>query len=163
MSKKVSLEDRAEISDVLARYCFFVDEGRSDAWADLWTDDGVFVGIAPEPIEGREALKMIPGWSLSGGCRHKLVNLILEYGDTDNDMVVRCYNLVTGWLNDASFNSFAVARYTLVRVGDTWKIKSNRVRMLMPAGYDPAGYPEGFPYPANQPTHWPPIKAKVPA
>jgi 3-phenylpropionate/cinnamic acid dioxygenase small subunit len=158
MARKVTLEDRAEVQDVLARYCWHVDEGDSDAWADLWTEDGVFAGVTRDPLRGREALKMVPGWSLSGGCRHKLVNLIIEYGDNTDEIVVRCYNFVSSWLDDAKFNSFAVARYHLVRRGDTWKIKSNRVRMLLPKGYDPNGYPEGFPYPANQPTtKFPPI------
>ncbi|HEY3695853.1 nuclear transport factor 2 family protein [Phenylobacterium sp.] len=157
MGGKVTLEDRAEVSDVLARYCFFVDEGESDAWTDLWTEDGVFAGVTPEPIRGREALKQVPVWSLSGGCRHKLVNPILEYGDTDDEMIVRCYNFVTAWLNDASINSLAVARYHLLRRGDTWKIRSNQVRMQTPAGSDTNNYPEGFPYPANQPTKFPPI------
>jgi 3-phenylpropionate/cinnamic acid dioxygenase small subunit len=157
MGKKLTLADRAEVTDVLARYCWHVDEGDSDDWADLWTEDGVFAGVTPDPIRGREALKQVPIWSISGGCRHKLVNLIPEYGDTEDEVIVRCYNFVTSWLNDATFNSLAVARYHLVRRGDTWKIKSNRVRMMMPAGYDPKNYPEGFPYPANQPTKFPPI------
>lgn len=157
MGKKVTLEDRAEISDVLARYCFFVDEGESDAWADLWTEDGVFAGVTREPIRGREALRQVPVWSLSGGCRHKLVNMIPEYGESEDEMIVRCYNFVTSWLDDARFNSLAVARYHLVRQGDTWKIKSNQVRMMMPAGHAPNMHPEGFPYPANQPTRFPPI------
>ena len=157
MGKKVTLEDRAEVQDVLARYCFFVDEGEADAWADLWTPDGVFAGVSPQPIVGREALKSVPPTSLAGGCRHALANLIIEYGDSDDDIVVRCYNLVTAWLKDAELNCLAVARYHLVRRGDTWKIKSNAVRMQMPAGF-PAGYhPAGFPYPANQPTVYPPL------
>jgi 3-phenylpropionate/cinnamic acid dioxygenase small subunit len=158
MGKKVSLEDRAEVMDVLARYCWHVDEGDADEWADLWTEDGVFAGVTPQPIRGREALKAVPGWSLSGGCRHKLVNAVLDYGENTDEMIVRCYNFVTGWLGDAKFNSLAVARYHLVRRGDTWKIKSNQVRMQMPAGADPNNYPEGFPYPANEKTtRFPPI------
>lgn len=157
MQKKMSLEDRAEIMDVLARYCFFVDEGASAEWVDLWTEDGVFAGVTPEPLRGREALAMVPGWSLSGGCRHKVVNVIPEYGDTTDEAIVRCYNFVSSWLGDASFNSLAVARYHLVRRGDTWKIKSNQVRMLLPTGFNPEQYPKGFPLPANQPTTWPPL------
>jgi hypothetical protein len=35
MGKKLTLADRAEVTDVLARYCWHVDEGDSDDWADL--------------------------------------------------------------------------------------------------------------------------------
>jgi hypothetical protein len=161
MRKKVSLEDRAEVSDVLARYCFFVDEGEADAWADLWTEDGVFAGVSPEPIIGREALKNVPVWSQMGGCRHKMANVIMEYGDSDDQIIVRCYNFVTSWLTDATINSLAVAKYDLRRSGDTFKIKSNAVRMQMPAGYAPGQHPAGFPYPADQPTRWPPLTPSV--
>jgi len=154
---KVTAEDRCEVSDVLARYCFFVDEGEVDEWVDLWTEDGVFAGVTPHQLKGREALRQVPGWALSGGSRHKLVNLIMDYGQTSDEMTVRCYNFVTGWLGDARFGTLAVAKYRLVRRGDTWKIKSNQVRMLTPAGFDPARLPEGFVYPADQPTRYPPL------
>jgi 3-phenylpropionate/cinnamic acid dioxygenase small subunit len=157
MPKKVTVEDRLEAFDVLARYCFFCDEGDSQAWVDLWTEDGVFAGVAPEPIRGREALWQVPITSLSGGSRHKLVNLICEYGDTPDDMIVRGYNFVTSWIDGANFACNAVVRYHLVRRGDTWKIKSNRVRLQVPAGYPDGRLPPGYPYPANQPTVFPEI------
>jgi hypothetical protein len=157
MNAKVSLQDWVDVNDLLARYCFFVDEGESDAWADLWTEDGVFAGVTRDPVRGREALKQVPKWAISGGSRHKLVNLIIEYGETKDDIIVRGYNFVTGWLGGPRFGAMAVVRYHLVRKGGEWKIKSNQARMQLPEGYDPNGYPEGFPYPANQPTRFPPL------
>lgn len=151
-TKKVSLQDWVDTYDLLARYCYFVDEGECEAWVDLWTEDGVFAGVMPEPVRGREALKQVPIWSISGGSRHKLVNLIIEYGESKDEITVRCYNFITAWLGDAKIGGMAVARYQLVRTGDGWKIKSNQVRMQTPAGVDPNRFPEGFPYPANQPT-----------
>ena len=99
----------------------------------------------------------VPAWSLSGGCRHKLVNLVMDYGDSTDELIVRGYNFVTSWKDDAKFNSMVVARFHLVRRDRRWKIKSNACRMQAPAGYDPANYPAGFPYPADQPTRWPPL------
>jgi hypothetical protein len=157
MTKIVSLEDRAKVEDLLARYCFFVDEGESDAWADLWTEDGIFAGATPKPVAGREALKGVPIWSQSGGCRHSLVNLIMDYGETNDEMIVRGYNLVTNWLDDAKLGVLSVVRYHLVRRGDIWKIKSNAVRNLVPTNRPPGDLPEGFPYPSDQPTRFPPL------
>jgi hypothetical protein len=154
--KKVSVEDRLEVNDLLARYCWHVDEGDCDAWADLWTEDGVFAGVTPEPIRGREALKQVPAWSLSGGSRHNLINVIPEYGATEDEITVRAYNLVFSWMNAGAINCNAVALYKLVRRNGEWKIKSNQVRMQVPPNA-PQQLPAGFPTPADQPTTWPPI------
>lgn len=157
MRKKITLEDRAEITDLLARYCWHVDEGEAAEWADLWIEDGVFAGIAREPLRGREALMSVPVWALSVGARHKLQNVVMDYGSTDDEMVVLAYNFVTSWLGDAKFGTLALARYLFVRAGDTWKIKSNQVRLLAPADFDTDALPDGFPTPANTPTTWPPL------
>jgi hypothetical protein len=152
--KKVSVEDRLEVYDLLARYCWHVDEGDAEAWADLWTEDGAFSGVSAETIRGREALKHVPGNSLSGGTRHNLINVIMDYGDTTDDMIVRGYNLVHSWMAGGAVACNAVVKYHLVRRGDTWKIKSNQARLQVPPG-SPNQLPPGFPTPANQPTTWP--------
>jgi 3-phenylpropionate/cinnamic acid dioxygenase small subunit len=154
--KKVSVEDRLEVNDILARYCWHVDEGDAEEWADLWTEDGVFAGVTPEPIRGREQLKFVPGTSLSGGCRHNLINVVIDYGDTEDEITVRCYNLVFSWMAGGAINCNAVALYKLVRRGDTWKIKSNQVRLQLPPNA-PQQLPPGFPTPANQKSTWPPL------
>ena len=154
MTKKVSVEDKLDAYDLLARYCFFVDEGDQDAFADLWTEDGEFAGVSPETIRGREGLRGVPLTSIAGGCRHKLVNLIIEYGDSENDMIVRGYNFVTSWMAGGAAVCNAVVKYHLVRRGDGWKIRSNQARLLVGPGH-PGGLPPGFPYAANQPTRWP--------
>jgi hypothetical protein len=154
--KKVSIADRTEAMEVLARYCWHVDEGDAEEWADLWTEDGVFAGVTPEPIRGREALKHVPGTSLAGGSRHNLTNLICDYGDTEDEMTVRGYNVVFSWMAGGAIVCNAVALYKLVRRGDTWKIKSNQVRMQVPPN-SPQQLPAGFPTPANQKSTWPPL------
>ncbi|MBX3511491.1 MAG: nuclear transport factor 2 family protein [Hyphomonadaceae bacterium] len=157
MPEKLSLSDRADITDLLARYCVYLDEGEADAWLDLWLDDGVFAGASPQPLRGRQALAQLPVRSLSTGSRHLLGNIVADYGASKDEIVVRCYNLVTSWLGGGRFNSMAIARYELVRVGDSWKIRSNRIRRMMPGEPDPNMFPEGFCYPADQPTKFPPV------
>lgn len=155
--RKIAIEDRMEITDVLARYCWHVDEGETEEWVDLWTDDGVFAGISKEPKRGREQLKEVPPRALAAGSRHKVVNLLMEYGDTDDDIIVRGYSLVTSWLAEPAFICNSVVRYHMVREGDTWKIKSNQVRNLISSLVPRDDLPPGFPTPANQPTTWPPL------
>lgn len=154
---KVSVEDTISAFDVLARYCWYVDEGDGEAWAALWTPDGVFAGATPEPIRGHEALKKIPETSLRAGARHKHANLFADYGESADDLIVRGYNLVTSWLNDPKMTSIGVARYHLVRRGDTWKIKSKSTRMIVSKDFPTDGMPDGFPLPADQPSRWPPL------
>jgi hypothetical protein len=157
MPRKVSTDDRVEAFDVLARYCWYVDEGDGEAWADLWTPDGVFAGAASHPIRGREAFKQIAASSLGGAFRHQHSNLFADYGETENDLIVRGYNLVTSWLNEPQLVSMGVARYHLIRSGDTWKIKSKATRMLVRNDYPVERLPPGFPIPANLATTWPPL------
>jgi hypothetical protein len=55
----ISTEDYVAVSDHLARYCWGVDEGDEDGWIALWTEDGVFTGVTPEPVVGRENLRQV--------------------------------------------------------------------------------------------------------
>jgi hypothetical protein len=159
MTKRFSVEDRGDITDVLARYCWTVDEGDGEGYASLWTEDGVFAGIMPQPVRGRADLAKVPTTSLMGGCRHVLVNVYMEYGETTDEAIIHAYNFVSGWHPEARFQTMAICKLHLVRRPDGWKIRSNQARLL-PATSDPnpMGQPEGFPYPANQATtKFPPL------
>ena len=85
-------EDLEAIRQLLARYCFSIDARDADAWAALFTEDGIFHYALGEPLVGRTALRefmaMVPG------DRHHLTrNEIIEL---DGDRArVRAYALVT--------------------------------------------------------------------
>src|SRR5215471_5370613 len=66
-------EDRAAISDLLARYCHNFDRGDADGVAGLFTDDGVFdLGVAGfDPVEGREVIREFVG-SVPAGMMHHM-------------------------------------------------------------------------------------------
>ena len=49
------LEDLHEIGQLRAHYCQYLDDGRWDDLADLFTEDGSFVGLST--ATGREALR----------------------------------------------------------------------------------------------------------
>lgn len=130
----VSTDDYASISDFMARYCWLVDEGDGDGWAALWTEDGVFAGAMPEPVAGREALRMIPlgSGSKDGPMRHMVVNLACDYRDSGRDEVAaQYYNFVTDWSDGGSMRCIALSRIVLTRNGKSWLIRrSDNVLMM---------------------------------
>ena len=156
MSKeKVSVEDRLDAYDLLARYCLLIDEGDSEGWLALWEEDGVFVGTRNEAVCGHEGLRSAPAMNLAAGIRHYMTNLACEYGATRDDMIVRGYNLIVSWLAEPKLFGNAVVRYHLVRRANGWKIKSNQVRLQVPPGFPADRLPEGFPIPNNEATRFP--------
>lgn len=154
---KVTTDDRLDACDVLARYCFLLDEGDADGWVSLWEEDGVFIGTRSEAVRGHAALRSAAALTLAGGMRHYITNIICDYGDTTDDLIVRGYNLVISWLAEPRLFANAVVRYHLVRRGDGWKIKSNQVRLQVPPDFPADRLPEGFPIPNDQPTRFPSI------
>lgn len=123
----VSTDDYVSVSDFLGRYCWLVDAGDEDGWAALWAEDGVFAGVMPEPVVGREALKGIPrgAFASSGGkLRHHVGSLNCDYDGTSRDVVIaRYYNLVTNWMQGGAFTCLASSTVRLLRHGDSWLIE----------------------------------------
>ena len=131
----VSTSDFVSISDFLGRYCWKVDQGDEEGWAGLWTQDGVFAGVMPEPVVGREALKDIPRqvFAGSGGkLRHLFGSLHCDYeGDGKDIVVARYYNLVTNWKAGGALACMGVSTVRLLRNGDSWLISRNDSVMLV--------------------------------
>lgn len=122
----VSTDDFVSISDFFGRYCWRVDEGDEEGWAALWAEDGVFAGVMPEPVVGREALKAIPRnayASSRGTLRHHVGSLNCDYADDSKDVAIaRYYNLVTNWAQGGAFTCLAASTVRLHRNGDSWLI-----------------------------------------
>jgi hypothetical protein len=119
----VKAEDYAAISDLIGRYCWHVDHGEEDEWADLWTEDGVFSGPMPDDVAGRDTLKLIVrnvGLNPSGTMRHLSGNLSCAYV-SDDVVSARYYNQVTLWSDvkgELMVMTESVA--TIVRRDDRW-------------------------------------------
>ncbi len=111
------MEDLEEIRTLMARYCFAIDSKNAAAFADLFTEDGVFDLKFVPPIEGREALRaFVP--SIPDGAHHFTANEIIEL---DGDQaVVRAYVLV---VNEAPAGIGTVGEYDDVvsRTPDGWR------------------------------------------
>jgi hypothetical protein len=128
----MTTEDRAQIHQLMARYCWLIDDGQGDAWADLWTSDGSFTGI-PEPLQGREALRTMPGgfWGLSQGkFRHHITNIVATPGDRVGEARVKAYSVVSDWRDTGKLLAFAKVNITLLREKDIWKIKALHAEMF---------------------------------
>jgi uncharacterized protein (TIGR02246 family) len=110
-------EDLEEIRKLLACYCYAIDSSDAEAWANLFTEDGVFHYALGEPLIGREALRQFV--SLVPDDRHHLT--MNEIVDVDADSAtVRAYALVT---KESPPVISAVGEYedTLRRTADGWK------------------------------------------
>ena len=130
----VSTEDHVAISDLLARYCWAVDEGDEDGWVALWTGDGVFTGVTPEPIQGREALRGVVRMAQGQGpgkTRHMITNLFCDYVDGPGRVLAPYYNLVSHWNEGPRIALLALSRVQLVRDGGGWLVARNDTEVLM--------------------------------
>lgn len=131
----VSTDDHVAVADHIARYCWKVDSGDGDGWADLWTADGVFIGISPEPITGREALRQVPlgvAENFGDTMCHMAGNIFCDYGESRDTIHAHLYNFVTTWGGGDGGKLFTMARcrMTLVRAGAGWLIARNEAVLL---------------------------------
>jgi hypothetical protein len=122
---KLATEDRLDILDLLARYCWLVDAGDGDGWADLWTEDGKFTGI-PTPLQGRDQLRKLP----TGKLRHIITNIVIA-GATDGAATAKGYSTIYDFRTGQLVGGGLVS-YTLVRLRGEWKIKALHAEFLYP-------------------------------
>ena len=134
----VSTEDYVAIADHLARYCWAVDEGDEEGWTALWAEDGVFTGVTPEPVVGREALKGVVRIAQSlgpGMMRHSVSNLMCDYIAGTDRVQANYYNMVTHWNDGARIALLALSKVQLARSsaagGTGWLIARNDSTPLM--------------------------------
>ena len=59
MRAKISLEDRAEIGDLIARYAWALDTGDLDGYVECFAEDGWIEHHPPGRCEGREGIRRI--------------------------------------------------------------------------------------------------------
>jgi hypothetical protein len=131
----VSVEEFLTIQELVARYCWYVDENQGEDWASLYTTDGIFEGTRPEPVVGREALAQVPGQLhgyFKGRSRHQVSNLYVERGEEPDTLTARFYNQVAQWDGGLKPLMLCVSTVTFVHEepGGPWLIKRNSIRAL---------------------------------
>jgi ketosteroid isomerase-like protein len=137
--KLVSTEDFAALANLMGAYQHIVDAGDEQGYADLFTEDGAFLGLPeevgpPDSFRGREGLKKIPRFAqamFGGRYRHNMCSFSAHYGDSRDIAFARYYVLATTSIAGQSTKVDQVIVNThLVRIGGDWKIKSNRMTPL---------------------------------
>jgi len=120
-----STEDHDEILQLLYRYNHAIDGGDADAWADTWTDDGVF-DSGNYRAEGRDALLGVVKGA-PPGFRHVVVNPSI---DVDGDRAtMRAYLLL---LRRGALAAVGDYRDELVRTPQGWRFAQRLVAMEEP-------------------------------
>lgn len=123
--RPLSIEDRLDIHDLFARYCFLVDQGKADEWTALFTPDGVFdvPGLANMvgSAQIRQIAEMVAGKS-QGKWRHQITNLLAEAGGTPDVANVTMYSLVTDWSGAGTVGTFNDYSGRLRKIAGVWRI-----------------------------------------
>ena len=117
----LSAEDRTEIQNLAGRYSHALDNGIPEAWAEVWTEDGVMEMVTQERwITGDELRALaVPGGG-DAQARHMPSTFVIDGAGDEASMssyvtVVRC---------DDPAKIVFQGRYMdrLRRVGGAWKI-----------------------------------------
>jgi hypothetical protein len=114
------------IQDLLARYCWHFDEGDADAYAALWVGDGEMTGFG-EPIGGMAALRKVLLDSYagsSGKLRHLLTNITQKYGQDENSITAKGYNVVVRWDQGGKLVFNVKETFEMRRTPDGWRLSS---------------------------------------
>ena len=151
------LEDERELRDLLARYAFYADSGRSRRWVALFTEDGAIdlgdtvhaMSRSEAPagysrrarFEGHEELLLdfitaLPHRRVEGRSAHHTTSGPLTFELDGDDARAYGYSvMITREDTGFGLEMTAVNRWTFRRVDGTWRIAERRMR---PIGADDA-------------------------
>ena len=123
---ELSVEDRLEILELFARYSWAFDTGDADAYASVFTEDGVMEG-GSKRIAGRDELRAFVRrlWDPAVATQHWTTNHLLS--GSSAACTSTCY-LVEVESTDAQAHVALVGCYRddLVREPDGWHIAHRR-------------------------------------
>ena len=126
------LEEKDQIRELLAAYCWHYDTAEFDRWLDLWTEDAVFDIDGGKPLRGREGLtKFTKAAVLVNGkppMKHYVMNEIIEvHGET---ATARCYLLVVRKTREGALLAGSAGTYEdkLVKVNGRWRFAERKVQ-----------------------------------
>ncbi|GGX79967.1 nuclear transport factor 2 family protein [Streptomyces minutiscleroticus] len=126
---------RASVEQFYARHMQLLDDGDAEAWAETFTEDGLFaLPGRPEPTRGRAALaegaRRAHTERLASHETHRHWHGMLDIRPQDDGSVhVRCYALVvaTPRGGEPRLHRSCVCRDVLVPAGSQWQVRSRRV------------------------------------
>lgn len=116
----LSAEDRTEIQNLAGRYSHALDNGIPEAWAEVWTEDGVMEMVTQERWITGDELRALAAAGDAPQSRHMPSTFVIDGAGDEASMssyvtVVRC---------DDPAKIVFQGRYvdTLRRVDGAWKI-----------------------------------------
>lgn len=119
--------EHAEIRNLLAKYCLYLDLDEFEAWADLFTPDGVFEVYGRE-FAGHQGLRDMAAAAGSG--LHLGGPPVIEI---EGDRARATRNLLFHKPSEGE-TRYAVYDDDLVRTADGWRIARTRCRFHGPDG-----------------------------
>jgi hypothetical protein len=128
-------DDMVAITDLLGRYSFGADGVEPSAYAEVFTEDGAFVGRVGQPDEvrivGREALERFSARAIGSrggrlGRHHQSSTTFVSL--TEDTAITRSYLLVTAVIGAAAPRAILTSTYEdhLVRTPAGWRIHERR-------------------------------------
>jgi uncharacterized protein (TIGR02246 family) len=141
-------DDRWEINDLYARYAFGWDDADGQAFAAVFTPDGVFHRPEDPPLVGRAEIAAFVAEraQIQPGIRHFTTNIVIE-GDQDDTARGTAY-VIALRIADDNVRIRAVGRYhdLLRRLDEGWRIADRKLELWLPRDLwdipimlDPAG------------------------
>ena len=131
---QLSTEDRLEIAELLARYCWAIDQRHWDGFLELFTDHcRLYFGDVMGVFEDRAGLErfttVMTGLDLF--MRHYTTNVIVQGDGTE----ARARSYVLAITGSGAGRNQATGRYEdrLVKVDGRWRIRERRAVIEMPA------------------------------
>jgi len=112
----LTVEDRVEMMELVARYNQAIDSGDAEGYADTFTEAGVFQIAGQPEVRGREQLIDMVQRLGPRNSRHWVNNIVID-GDGDS-ATMRCYLAV---LRDRQITSTGKYVNILVRVDGAWR------------------------------------------
>ncbi len=112
----LTLEDRLDIIELVARYNQAIDSRDASGYAETFTEDGVFQIAGQAEIKGREKLARMVERLGPPGSRHWVNNIVID-GDGD-EATMHCYLTVFNALRVTNMGRYA---NTLRKVEGKWK------------------------------------------
>lgn len=126
--------DKIEIQELVSRYNRAVDSRDAEAWADTFTEDGVFESMRVGTHRGRAELVRFAEWFWTSdecapwrGGQHWATNFIIE-GDGDHASLF-CYHIMFMPASPDEVNAVIMAAHDdlLAKVNGSWRFTRRKV------------------------------------
>lgn len=122
----VPIQDRLDIDNLFSAYTYLLDDGDTEGWIALYTEDGAFEVPGLSRFAGKGELReiaQIVTETSQGNWRHMATNVLVNPGSHKDEVNVRLRTLVTDWSTDPAGLQFNDYRGTLARIDGHWRIK----------------------------------------